>query len=196
MAPRHLKTKPHTVSKRALILLVSLCLLFTSVVGGTYAWLFIDGTGSSTSSFVGTTVSVTISNSTAETGRKVVPGEYVTMSTGTLASGSQASYIFARLDRGSNYSTGFNQCMTYTLASGWTQTTSGQYTVFTKTDSVAAGTGNLCPFSGNRVTVNVSTTKETIAGLPDFTFSIQYAAVQAANLTNAATALANSGLGW
>ena len=196
MAPRHLNKQLQSINKRALVLVLSLCLVFTSVVGGTYAWLFIKGTGSATASFAGTHVTVSISDTTAITGRQVVPGEYVTMSTGSLASGSQSSYIFVRLDRGDNYASGFDKCMTYTLASGWKYSPKGRYTVFIKTDPVSAGATDLCPFSGNKITVNTSTTKEVIAGLPNFTFTIQYAAVQSENMTDAETALSNSKLGW
>lgn len=163
--PRHVAKKTTTINKRALALLVALCVLFTSMVSGTYAWLFYDGTGNPSSSFAGTTV--TLSFSSASATQIMVPGEYISMPDCTIASGSRSCWVFARLDKGNT--TSFGNCLEYTLDSGWEQlSTSGTYVYFGKKAALgASGTTNV--FSGKKITVKTSVTKETIAGTSDFT---------------------------
>ena len=179
MAPRHLKKRTYKIKKSALILVVSLCLMFTSVVGGTYAWLFYDGTGNPSSSFAGTTV--TLSFSSASATQIMVPGEYVSMPDCTIASGSRSCWVFARLDKGNT--TSFGNCLEYTLDSTWEQlSTSGTYVYFGRKTALGAG-GNTNVFSGKKITVKVGATKETIAGTADFTVALKYCVVQSEHRT-------------
>ncbi|MBR4868361.1 MAG: hypothetical protein IKU10_04320 [Clostridia bacterium] len=181
MAPRHLKKRTYKIKKSALILVVSLCLMFTSVVGGTYAWLYYDGSGSSASSFVGTTVALSFSNKT-ET-QIMVPGEYVSIPGCSVASGSRNVWMFAKLDKGNT--TSFSNCLEYSIASGWEQlSSSGADVIFGKTAAVAAGSSSNV-FANSRITVKSTATKETIAGTADFTVKVQYCVVQSENLSYA-----------
>ena len=186
MTPRHIKhrhlaKKVSNINKRAMTLLVALCVLFTSMVGGTYAWLFIDGTGSSASSFVGTTV--TLSFGSASETQIMVPGEYFSIPGCSVASGSRNVWMFAKLDKGN--ATSFGNCLEYSIASGWEQiSTSGNDVIFGKTAAVAAG-GSSNVFANNRITVKSTVTKETIAGTADFAVKVQYCVVQKENLSYA-----------
>ncbi len=185
MAPLHLKKKPsHTKSKlnkKALALLLSLCLLFTSVVGGTYAWLFYDGSGSAARTFKGTTVTLSFSNAPAT--QIMVPGEYFSIPGCSVASGSRSVWMFAKLDKGN--ATSFSNCLEYSIASGWEQiSSSGADVIFGKTAAVAAG-GSSNVFANNRITVKSTATKETIAGTNNFTVSVQYCVVQSEHLSYA-----------
>ena len=185
MAPLHLKKKPcrtkSKLNKKALALLLSLCLLFTSVVGGTYAWLFYDGSGSAARTFKGTTVTLSFSNASAT--QIMVPGEYVSIPGCSVASGSRSVWMFAKLDKGTAAS--FNNCMEYGLTSDWEQlSSSGADVIFGKKTAVTAGNSSNV-FSNSRITVKSTVTKETIAGTADFKISVQYCVVQSEHLSYA-----------
>ncbi len=178
---RHLAKKVGNINKRAMTLLVALCVLFTSLVGGTYAWLYIDGTGSSASSFVGTTVTLSFSNK-SET-QIMVPGEYVSIPGCSVASGSRSVWMFAKLDKGN--ATSFSNCLEYSLTSDWEQlSSSGTDVIFGKKTAVTAGNSSNV-FANNRITVKSTVTKETIAGTADFAVKVQYCVVQSENLSYA-----------
>lgn len=168
-------------NKRWLALLLSLCLLTTATVGGTYAWMY-SKTGSKINTFKGTDITLTFSG-ISET-QRMVPGEHFSIPNVTVKANSVPCYLFMRL-----YTSNRASCDTYLSFSPNSYST---YTFSTYTDSnsdnrdiyyyttigAPSVDSQYNAFLNGRITVKTTVTKEQLASVDDFTVNVQYCAVQ------------------
>ena len=185
MKANHLKAMP--AQKRTLLLVVSLCLVVTLTVSGTFAYIWIKAANEANNTFKGTDLTLSFGNGSDS--QKIVPGEYFAIPNVTVKANSVPCYLFMRL-----YTTNRASCDTYLSFSPNSYST---YTFNTYTDSnsddrdiyyyTTIGTPDVDSqynaFLNGRITVKTTVTKEQIASVDDFTVNIQYCAVQWDNLT-------------
>jgi len=186
MSPLHLKQKK-PISKRAVALLLSLCILTMATVGGTYAWMH-HVTGSKVNTFKGTDINISFSGASGT--QRMVPGEYISVPDVTVQANSLQSYLFVRVLASNNASrdkyltfTPMSSTYTFTQYADNTPTLNDLY-FYTTTPATSASAAQYNAFANGRITINVNNvTKEELASVDDFTLNIQYCAVQKENLT-------------
>ena len=144
-------------SKKMVALLLALCLLIGGVVGGTIAYL-VDKTDPVVNTFTTSDVDITLGETTTD--YKMVPGATIKKDpTVTVKAGSEACYVFVKVEKSTNFGT----YMTYGMAEGWNQLKDGNGTdvagVFYR--EVAAGSADqeFAVLKNNQVTVLTSVTK-------------------------------------
>ena len=100
------------------VLLIMLCAVVLVVlsVAGTLAYLSMK-TDTVTNTFTAGNIEITLVPNTVHTNTKIVPGKgYVVNPEVTVNAGSEACYLFVKIDTPEN----FNEIFTYTIADGWT----------------------------------------------------------------------------
>lgn len=103
------------------VLLIMLCAVVLVVlsVAGTLAYLSMK-TETVTNTFTAGDINITLVPNTVHTNTKIVPGKgYVVNPEVTVNAGSEACYLFVKIDTPEN----FNDIFTYTIAPGWTALT-------------------------------------------------------------------------
>jgi predicted ribosomally synthesized peptide with SipW-like signal peptide len=115
--PRNVRRKGETdMKKKRVTLLVALALLVVSIVAGTLAWLT-DTTAEVKNTFTTSDIDITLTES-ENLDLQMVPGHDITKDPlVTVKGGSEACWLFVKLDKSANFDT----FMTYTKADGWTQ---------------------------------------------------------------------------
>lgn len=104
------------MKKKRVTLLVALALLVVSIVAGTLAWLT-DTTAEVKNTFTTSDIDITLTES-ENLDLQMVPGHDITKDPlVTVKGGSEACWLFVKLDKSANFDT----FMTYTKADGWTQ---------------------------------------------------------------------------
>lgn len=185
MKANHLKAMP--AKKRTLLLVVSLCLVVTLTVSGTFAYIWFKAENSAKNTFKGTDLTLSFGNGSDS--QKIVPGEYFTIPNVTVKANSVPCYLFMRL-----YTSNRASCDTFLSFSPNSNPT---YTFNTYTDSnsddrdiyyyttidTPSVDSQYNAFLNQKITVKTTVTKEQIASVDDFTVNIQYCAVQRDNLT-------------
>ena len=156
------------MNKRRILALVLACVLCVCIgIGGTLAWLTAQTTpvqNTFTTSDINITLTETGATNNANS-YQMVPGFTITKDpTVTVATESEDCYLFVKLEKSSN----FDSFMTYSVASGWTELTTGSgiyYRVVNKTDT----TREFGVIAGNTVTVKSDVTKAQMNALTDST---------------------------
>ena len=178
--------------KKALFIILSVALIVCGTVAGTLAWLT-DKTGEVKNTFTVGDINIELKETTGET-YKMVPGiELEKNPTVTVKAGSEACWLFVKVDK----STNFDNFMTFGMADGW-KPLDGVAGVYYREvgDKSAEGTTDesFAVISGNKVTVKTEVTKEMLTAKdfanPTLTFTAY--AIQSAGFTTAAAAWAEA----
>jgi len=187
--------------KKTLITILATVLVCACVAGGTIAWL-IDKTDSIENTFTVGNVDIALAENTGNT-YKMIPGHvYAKDPTVTVKAGSEACYVFVRIDE-SNNTFGTDKYIQYSVNSAW-QPLDGQTGVYyleqsalseTDTDAVysvlAGDDTSVANGAKGMVTINskiLASTFTSVAAedLPKLTFTAY--AIQADGFTSAEAA--------
>lgn len=104
--------------KKSIALLVAVSMIVGCVIGGTLAWLTAT-TVPVTNTFTVGNVDITLAETTTD--YKMVPGNTIAKDPKvTVVGGSEACWLFVKIDKSDNYGTYLED---YTLATGWTALT-------------------------------------------------------------------------
>lgn len=104
------------MKKKSLALVLALAMIVVCVVGGTLAWLTAT-TSEVKNTFTYGDINITLVES-ENLDLKMVPGYTITKDpTVTVVKDSEKCYLFVKVDKSAN----FDNFMTYTMATGWTQ---------------------------------------------------------------------------
>ena len=167
------------------VLLIMLCAVVLVVlsVAGTLAYLSMK-TNTVTNTFTAGDISITHSHTATLDGAKIIPGqEYVVDPVVTVAAGSEACWLFIKVDKMTGFDTYFN----YTIANGWNQL-DGNSNVYWRTVSAtaeqAASFALFAPRGENTqatLCASMNLTKEqckTLSGSLSFTaYAVQFSGV-------------------
>ncbi|MDD5919417.1 MAG: SipW-dependent-type signal peptide-containing protein [bacterium] len=156
------------MKKKTFVLLLALVLIAGAAVGGTLAWLT-DTTDAVQNTFTTSDIDITLAETT--TAYKMVPGYTIAKDPKvTVKAGSEKCYLFVKIEKSSN----FDDYMTYTVATGWTQLKDasnndvpGVYYRIVETTEMGT------PYSvlaGDIVTVKDTVTKADMNGLTENTY--------------------------
>lgn len=176
--------------KKKTSIILSMLLVFTIVVGGTIAYLMAK-TDTVTNTFTVGNINIDLTETTGEN-YKMVPGNVLDKDPKvTVQAGSEASWLFVKVQKSSNFDT----FIASTMADGWTQLkdkdgndVTGVYyreVAATYTDTTFS------VLKDNKVTVKGTVTKDMMDGITENnkpTISFTAYAVQKENVTDAATA--------
>ena len=176
------------VSKKTLIMLLSLVLVIGVAVGGTVAWL-VATSDEVTNTFTYGNINIDLTETTGND-FKIIPGvDIVKDPKVTVKSGSEACYLFVEVNE-ENWPTFTNEDGTkkvsYAIADGWTQLEDG---VYYRVVSATNADVDFNVLKDNNVTVSDELTKteiDSITTQPKLTFKAY--AVQQAEVANAAAA--------
>ena len=148
---------------RALLLVLALALVLGGVLGGTLAWLSAR-TAPVTNTFTASDIDITLEESDG-LDLKMVPGCTVTKDPKvTVAAGSEACYLFVKLEKSAN----FDAFMNNTVADGWTAL-DGVDGVYYRTVAAADMGTAYSVLKDDQVTVKDTVTKEMMNALTDAT---------------------------
>lgn len=162
------------VATKMMFMILAVVLIVGISVGGTLAWLTATS-GPVTNTFTTSDIEITLAESD-DLDLKMVPGYTITKDPkATVEAGSEDCYLFVKLEK----STNFDDFMTYTIASGWTELTSAAgtnykvyYRVFDSKDSTntnAQGTAYSI-LEDDQVTVKSTVTKADMKALSAATY--------------------------
>ena len=188
------------MKKKVIIAVVTLVLVFCFTVGGTLAWLQTE-----TTSVVNTFTygDINIDLEETDTGvdgdddpttnsYKMVPGNTIEKDpVVTVKVGSEACWLFVKIEKSSNYSTYLED---YVIADGWTALSGVDGVYYREVDALTAEGAEAAKFAvlkDNQVKVKTSVTKTQMeaireSGMPTLTFTAY--AVQKDNVNSASTA--------
>ena len=162
------------MKKKSLALVLALAMIVVCVVGGTLAWL-IDKTGPVTNTFTTSDVDITLTETT--TNYQMIPGYTIAKDPKvTVKAGSEDCYLFVKVAESDN----FDDFMTYTMETGWTQLedASGNPVpgVFYRVVETSTADQPFYVLAGNQVTVSGDVTKTMLNDLtadtqPTLTFT-------------------------
>ncbi|MCI7640590.1 MAG: hypothetical protein MSS60_12345 [Clostridiales bacterium] len=162
------------VATKMMFMILAVVLIVGISIGGTLAWLTATS-GPVTNTFTTSDIEITLAESD-DLDLKMVPGYTITKDPkATVEAGSEDCYLFVKLEK----STNFDDFMTYTIASGWTELTSAAgtnykvyYRVFDSKDSTntnAQGTAYSI-LEDDQVTVKSTVTKADMKALSAATY--------------------------
>ena len=180
------------VSKKTLIMLLSLVLVIGVAVGGTVAWL-VATSGEVTNTFTYGNINIDLAETTGSN-YKIIPGVDIGKDPKvTVKSGSEACYLFVKVSE-ENWPTFTNEDGTkkvsYAIADGWTQL-EGHAGVYYRMVAATDADTVFPVLKDNKVIVSDELTKaeiDSITTQPKLTFKAY--AVQQANVETAAQAWA------
>ena len=178
--------------KRKLIIALALCLALALGIGGTMAYLTAT-TGPVVNTFTIGNVGLELKETKGDLvdGKhqfKMVPGNTIEKDpTVTVTAGSEDCWLFVKLVKANNFDT----YLTYAMADGWTELTGveGVAGVYYRKVTQSDAAQTFAVLANNQVTV-----KNTVAQSDSFaapTLTISAAAIQQANIADAATAYDN-----
>ena len=177
--------KRRGVSAKALALVLVVVLLFGGALGGTLAWLTAK-TGTVTNTFTVGDINIDLTETTTD--YKLVPGNTIAKDpTVTVKSGSEACWLFVKVDESAN----LDDFITYEMADGWTELEAG---VYYREVPAAAADVTFPVLKGSQVAVRGTVTKEmlTAESFTSPTLSFTAYAVQKDNVATAAEAWAKA----
>lgn len=178
--------------KRKLIIALALCLALALGIGGTMAYLTAT-TGSVVNTFTIGNVGLELKETKGDLvdGKhqfKMVPGNTIDKDpTVTVTAGSEDCWLFVKLVKANDFDT----YLTYAMADGWTELTGveGVAGVYYRKVTQSDAAQTFAVLANNQVTV-----KDTVVQSDSFvapTLTISAAAIQQANIADAATAYDN-----
>ena len=178
--------------KRKLIIALALCLALALGIGGTMAYLTAT-TGPVVNTFTIGNVGLELKEEKGDLvdGKhqfKMVPGNTIEKDpTVTVTAGSEDCWLFVKLVKANNFDT----YLTYDMAEGWTELTGveGVAGVYYRKVTQSETAQTFAVLANNQVTV-----KDTVVQSDSFvapTLTISAAAIQQANIADAATAYTN-----
>ncbi len=151
------------MKKKTVALLLAMVLMMGIAVGGTLAWLVAD-TDPVENTFTTSDINITLKESD-DLDLQMVPGHTITKDpVATVLKGSEACYLFVKLEKSENYATYLEE---YTVAEGWEKLEDGVYYRI-----VAENQTDDQPFAvlaNNQVKVKTSVTKQLMNDLTDAT---------------------------
>ena len=172
------------MKKRTLIILVALVAVFGMAVGGTIAWLT-DQTEPITNTFTVGNINIELEETVTEF--KMVPGVTIAKDPKiTVMSGSEACYLFVKVEESSN----LDDFIDYTMATDWIALEGADGVYYREVDATTSDT-TFSVLAGDRVTCKDSVTKEMMDALtgatayPTLTFTA-YAVQQSGSASAAA----------
>lgn len=178
--------------KRKLIIALALCLALALGIGGTMAYLTAT-TGSVVNTFTIGNVGLTLEENkgTVVDGKhqfKMVPGNTIDKDpTVTVTAGSEDCWLFVKLVKANDFDT----YLTYAMADGWTELTGveGVAGVYYRKVTQSETAQTFAVLANNQVTVRNTVVQSDSFVAP--TLTISAAAIQQANIADAATAYNN-----
>ena len=177
-------------TKKMVALLLALVLMLGCVIGGTIAYL-IDKTTTITNTFTSSDVKITLSETapTDKTAIKMVPGLVIEKNPiVTVAEGSEDCYLFVKVEKENQ----FDKYMTYGIAGGWTELTTGSgiYWRTAKANDSFAILAGIGTYTNGAVQVipTIGKTEMTAANAAKPSLSFTAYAIQLNNLPEGATA--------
>lgn len=170
--------------KKALFIMLSAALIVCATVAGTLAWLT-DTTAPVVNTFTVGDINIELKETTGET-YKMVPGiELVKDPTVTVKAGSEACWLFVKVEKSGN----FDSFMTFEMADGWIALSGHAGVYYRNVDATNADTG-FDVLKDKKVMVLETVTKTMLEGAktnaPTLTFTAY--AVQKDGINDAATA--------
>lgn len=164
--------------------MLSAALIVCATVAGTLAWLT-DSTGPVVNTFTVGDINIELKETTGKT-YKMVPGiELVKDPTVTVKAGSEACWLFVKVDKSVN----FGDFMTFEMADGWIALSGYAGVYYRNVDATNADTG-FDVLKDNKVMVLETVTKTMLEGAktnaPTLTFTAY--AVQKDGINDATTA--------
>ena len=181
------------MKKKITITIICAVLSCVCLIGTTFAWL-VDKTDPIENTFTVGDVDIDLSETkgTITDGKrtfKMVPGNEIDKDPLiTVNAGSEACYVFVKIDK----STNFDTFLTYELADGWTELQTGVYYRTVNANIAQAGT-TFGVLKDDVVKVKTDVTRELLQALADATYptlTFTAYAVQSDNVADAATAWA------
>lgn len=173
-------------TKKKLIAIVSVLLLFTAATGATLAWLT-DSTDDVVNTFTYGDINIDLEETTTE--YKMVPGNDIDKDpVVTVEAGSEKCWLFVKVTESDN----FDDFMTYSIAEGWTALT-GVEGVYYRVVEASTADQEFSVLAGDKVHVKDTVTKADFAALTDNTrptLTFKAYAVQYDNIETAAAAWA------
>lgn len=175
------------MKKKSFALLTALALVMGCVIGGTLAWLT-DTTEEVKNTFTTSDIEIDLTETTG-TEYQMIPGYTITKDpTVTVEAGSEACYLFVKLDKSDN----FDDFMTYQMAGGWTPL-SGVDDVYYRVVDESNVAQEFKVLMDDQVSVETSVTKEQMDALTEGTYPTltitAYASQQYENSADTFTAL-------
>lgn len=176
--------------KRKLIIALALCLALALGIGGTMAYLTATTTAVENVFTIGK-VGLTLTEPEGEKANyefKMVPGNEIEKDPKvTVTKGSEDCWLFVKLVKANDFDT----YLTYAMADGWTELTGveGVAGVYYRKVTQSETAQTFAVLANNQVTV-----KDTVVQSDSFvapTLTISAAAIQQANIADAATAYTN-----
>lgn len=179
------------MKKKIAISIVALALVLCCAIGGTLAWLTAES-DTVTNTFTVGDINIELKETTND--YKMVPGNTIAKDPKvTVKAGSEACYLFVKVEKSSNFGT----FLEYAMATGWTQLKDTNNkdvdgVFYREVDAATAKAGTSYPvLADNEVTVKGEVTKGQLDALteatrPTLTFTAY--AVQKDNIANAYTA--------
>lgn len=170
--------------KKALFIMLSAALIVCATVAGTLAWLT-DTTAPVVNTFTVGDINIELKETTGET-YKMVPGiELVKDPTVTVKAGSEACWLFVKVEKSGN----FDSFMTFEMADGWIALSGHAGVYYRNVDATNADTG-FDVLKDKKVMVLETVTKTMLEGAktnaPTLTFTAY--AVQKDGINDATTA--------
>ena len=170
--------------KKALFIMLSAALIVCATVAGTLAWLT-DTTAPVVNTFTVGDINIELKETTGET-YKMVPGiELVKDPTVTVKAGSEACWLFVKVEKSGN----FDSFMTFEMADGWIALSGHAGVYYRNVDATNADTG-FDVLKDKKVMVLETVTKTMLEGAktnaPTLTFTAY--AVQKDGINDADTA--------
>ena len=175
------------MKKRTLIILVALVAVFGMAVGGTIAWLT-DQTEPITNTFTVGNINIELKETATEF--KMVPGVTIVKDPKiTVKSGSEACYLFVKVEKSAN----LDDFINYIMATGWTALTDADGVYYRVVNATTSDT-TFSVLADDQVTCKDTVTKAMMDALteaatyPTLTFTAY--AVQQSGSASAAEAWA------
>lgn len=151
------------MKKRSVALLLAIALVVVGAVAGTVAWLT-DQTPSVTNTF--TTSDINIELKETKNNFQMIPGWNIEKDPKvTVKAGSEACYLFVKLEK----STNFDTFMTYEMADGWAALPNTPGVYYREVAAANADT-TFEVLQGNQVSVKSEVTKAQMNGLTADTY--------------------------
>lgn len=168
--------------KKTLTMILAFALVFALGVGGTLAWLK-DSTTTITNTFSPSTINIALDESD-DLDLQMVPGKTIAKDpVVTVEAGSEACWLFVKIEKSENYDTYLNEYAVVTGDNGWTELEDG---VYYKEVAASDEDQEFAVLVNDEVTVKTSVTKAQMDALttedayPTLEFTAY--AVQSANL--------------
>lgn len=141
--------------------MLSAALIVCATVAGTLAWLT-DTTDPVVNTFTVGDINIELKETTGET-YKMVPGiELVKDPTVTVKAGSEACWLFVKVEKSGN----FDSFMTFEMADGWTlHKTEGNTEVYYREVAATTADTDISVLKDNKVTVRDTVTKTMLEGV-------------------------------